>query len=57
MKIFIYRPDKKQPYIDFDCLYTHKGALYKEPEEKQEKHPLEKITKAKIASSFVEVSK
>lgn len=61
MKILIYRPDKKEGFIyenvDADCLYYPNGKQYTKPKQKEIKHPLEQITKAKITNSFVEVYK
>lgn len=57
MKILIHRPDKKDnPRVDKDCLYFSNGRKYQEPERRNE-HPLDKIYKAKITSSFVEVDR
>lgn len=61
MKILIYRPDQKEGFenenVDADCLYYPNGRKYTEPKPKEVKHPLDRITKAKITNSFVEVYK
>lgn len=60
MKILIYRPDTKifdNGNVDKECLYFPNGKKYTEPKEPEYKHPLDKISKAKITSSFVEVSR
>jgi hypothetical protein len=57
MKILIHRPDKwDNPRINKDLLYYPNGYKYQEPERKNE-HPLDKIHKYKITSSFVEVER
>ena len=58
MKTLIYRPDKadNQNVIE-ELLYYPNGDKYKRPTPQQPQHPLEKITKIKIKSSFVEVDR
>ena len=58
MKTLIYRPDKADnPNVREDLLYYPNGNLYKKPIPQPPQHPLEKITKIKIKSSFVEVDR
>lgn len=57
MRILIYRPDKKEPKLDKECLYNSNGSQYKEPEEKPRPHPLDKIYKYPVKSSFIEVER
>lgn len=57
MRILIHRPDKwDNPKIDKDLLYYPNGKKYQEPEVER-KHPLDKIYRPKITSSFVEVER
>lgn len=57
VRLLIYRPDKKEPKLDEDCLYNPNGSKYKEPEEKPKQHPMDKIYKYPITSSFIEVER
>lgn len=57
IRVLIHRPDKwDNPRINKDLLYYPNGYKYQEPERKNE-HPLDKIHKYKITSSFVEVER
>lgn len=57
MKILIHRPDKwDNPKIDKDLLYYPNGKQYREPEV-EHPHPLSKIYRPRITSSFVEVDR
>lgn len=60
MRVLVYRPDKKvheNANVDAECLYYPSGKKYTRPREREREHPLDKITKAKISSSFVEVER
>lgn len=57
LKVYIYRPDKKEKNIEKELLYNAKGEPYREPKKIIPSHPIDKIYRPKIKSSYVEVER
>lgn len=57
LRIYVYRPDKKEKNIEKELLYNPKGDPYREPQKIIPRHPLDKIYRPKITSSYIEVER
>ena len=57
LRVYVYRPDKKEMDIDKELLYNPNGEKYKEPKKTIPIHPLDKIYRPKITSSYIELER